>query len=875
MKRLFRSVAVIVVCLVPLESRAQQPQDFIGSQVELGAGASGASGAAALGAAAAAAAGASGSAPSLGAQALPGSSSFQPQSIGNTLNRLRTQQAVPASADAKRRVDEIEARQFNEQIDLLQGAAERNDFQNFVLRSTGRDLPIFGTALFRNTPATFAPVDNVPATPDYVLGPGDEVRIYAWGQLTVDLALIIDRNGMINVPRVGAIRLAGLRYDQLSQTVKAALDRNFRNFELSVTLGTLRSVQVYVVGQARRAGTYTVSAMSTLVNAVFAVGGPSAAGSMRSIQLKRSNKVVADFDLYDLLVSGDKSKDSQLLPGDIIQFTPVGPLVAVTGAVNTPAIYELKQNAPLFDVVRWSGGLATTAQGQKVTVERIEDRRSRRVDEFQLDMAGLSRQLKDGDLVTVHSLTPRFDNAITLRGNVAQPGRFPWKDGMRIKDLIPDRLALLSRDYWNSRNQLVGLDPDVAKILMQQGASGTNLSVEDLNQRRLPPELDRTFGDTIRRMQTEKEAARFLDPMQTSSTVQTIRSQAPARTASQEAQDPARLDAARREAQQLITQIRTSSAEVNWDYALVERIDTEDLTTKLQPFSLAKALQGDPQHNLLLRPGDVVSIFSKADLQVPTSRRIKYVRLEGEFNNAGVYQVEPGETLRQLISRVGGLSANAYLFGSVLTRESTRVEQQKSLDEALNRLEREIQRYNILRAQNVTAAEDAGTLKEQYDSQQRLISRLRLIRPTGRIVLELPEDASLKNIPDIALEDGDRFIIPAPPSMVSVMGSVYAESSFIYRPEKRVSDYLAQAGGLTKSADSSGVYVMRADGSVFSKQQHGGLFGSFESARLMPGDSIVVTDQFDRTTLLRGLRDFAQIFYQFGLGAAAIRVLRQ
>lgn len=872
MKRLFRYVAGVAVCFACIDLQAQQ-QDFVGSPLDPNAaGGSGAVGAAALGAAAAAA---SGSAPSLSGQGLPGGATLQPQTITNMLNRLRTQQAVPASADAKRRVDEIEARQFNEQIDLLQGATERNDFQNFVLKSTGRDLPVFGTSLFRNAPSTFAPLDNFPATPDYVLGPGDEVRIYAWGQVSVDLMLVIDRSGMINVPRVGAIRLAGLRYEQMPQAVKAAFDKNFRNFELHATLGNLRSVQVYVVGQARRAGTYTVSAMSTLVNAIFAAGGPSAAGSMRSIQLKRGNKVVTEFDLYDLLISGDKSKDVPLLPGDVIQFTPVGPLVAMSGAVNTPAIYELKQGAPLFDVVRWSGGLSTTAQGQKVTVERIEDRKSRRVDEFPLDMAGLSRPLKDGDLVTVHSVTPRFDNAITLRGNVAQPGRFPWKEGMRIKDLIPDRMALLSREYWVNRNQLVGLDPDVSKILTQQGATGTNLSVEDLNQRRMPAELDRTFADTIRRMQTEKEAARFLDPMQTSNTVQSIRSQAPARTLSQETQDPARLDAAKREAQQLITQIRTSSAEVNWDYALIERIDPDELTTKLQPFNLAKALQGDSQHNLLLRPGDIVSVFSKADLQVPTSRKIKYVRLEGELNNAGVYQVEPGETLRQLVARVGGLSANAYLFGSVLTRESTRVEQQKSLDEALNRLEREIQRYNILRAQNVTAAEDAGTLKEQYDSQQRLISRLRMIKPTGRIVLELPEDASLKNIPDIALEDGDRFIVPAPPSMVSVMGSVYAESSFIYRPEKRVSDYLAQAGGLTKSADSSSVYVMRADGSVFSKQQHGGLFGNFESARLMPGDSIVVTDQFDRTTLLRGLRDFAQIFYQFGLGAAAIKVLRQ
>jgi protein involved in polysaccharide export with SLBB domain len=736
------------------------------------------------------------------------------------------------------------------------------------MQSIGRDLQMFGANLFRTVPSTFAPVDNVPVTPDYVIGPGDEIQIRAWGQIDVDYNAAVDRDGTISVPKVGVINVAGIKANDLPAYLKTVFGRTFRNFQLTATLGKLRSIQIFVVGQARRPGTYTVSSLSTLVTAVFAAGGPSSKGSMRNIQLKRGNQVVAEFDLYDLLLSGDKSRDAKLLSGDVIYIPPVGPLVAVTGSVNVPAVYELRQSTVLFDLIRWAGGLATTAAGQKATVERIEDHKARKVEEFPLDMGGLSRSIRDGDLVTVYSLVPRFDNAVALRGDVAQPGRFPWREGMRVRDLIPDREALLSRDYWVKRNQTVGLDKNVTSILNQQAATGTRLTVEDLNQRRKPEgELDATIGDTIRRLQTESEAAKFLDPNQTSSAVQITRLQDA---------NKGTLEAAKSDAQRLINQIKPSQREVNWDYAVIERLNRNDLTTSLIPFNLGKAIiDGDPEQNLLLQPGDIVTVFSKEDIKVPISKQTQYVRLEGEFNSSGVHQIVPGETLRQLVARVGGLASNAYLFGAQFTRESTRVQQEKSLDDALNRLERDISRFNALRAQNVTSPEDAASLKQQAENQQALLTRLRQIRPIGRIVLELPEEAQIANLPDLPVEDGDRFLVPSQPSMVSVFGSVYTESSFIYRPEKRVADYLSQAGGPTKSADAGSIYVLRADGSVKSKQQTGFFTASLERSRLMPGDSIVVPEELDRTTITRALKDISQIFYQFGLGAAAVKVIRQ
>jgi polysaccharide biosynthesis/export protein len=269
---------------------------------------------------------------------------------------------------------------------------ERNEFQDFVAQSVGRDLPMFGYNLFQNAPSTFAPVDRVPVTPDYVVGPGDEINIRAWGQVDIDYRTVVDRDGTISIPKVGNINVAGIRFQELHGYLKTAIGRVFRNFDLNVSMGQLRSIQIFVVGHAARPGNYTVSSLSTLVNALFASGGPTTKGSMRRIQLKRGDKLVTEFDMYDLLLRGNKSKDVQLLPGDVVYIPPIGELAALSGSVNNPAIYELKGDANLGNLLELAGGLAATADGQKVTVERIVDRRSRQVADYRLDKDGWTRR---------------------------------------------------------------------------------------------------------------------------------------------------------------------------------------------------------------------------------------------------------------------------------------------------------------------------------------------------------------------------------------------------------------------------------------------------------------------------------------------------
>ena len=676
---------------------------------------------------------------------------------------------------------------------------EPSEFQRFVQQSTGRLLPRFGASLFEEASSSFVPLENVPVTLDYLVGPGDELRIRVWGAVEGDHRSTVDRNGNIDIPQIGTVAVAGVRMDRLEAHVRAAIAKSYRNFELSVTLGQLRSIQVFVVGQARRPGSYTVSSLSTLVSALFASGGPSATGSMRRVQLRRGDKVVTEFDVYDFLARGDKSRDARLLAGDVIFIPSEGPTVALAGSVRVPGIYELKADTPLSEVLALAGGLASTAAGQRAMVERIEGRQVRRVETFDLNGDGLKRTLRDGDVVSVQPISPRFANAVTLRGHVAMPMRHPFRPGMRVSDLIPEREALVVPDYYLRRNLITRAD------VLESGGGRTG-----------PRDSSQLLGDI---------------------------------------QDVSRV-------------------EVNWDYAVVERLDPSDLTTRLIPFNLSQAVMDrNPEQNLVLQAGDVVTIFSRAEFGVPAAKRTAMVVLESEFRTPGVYQAQPGETLRQLVVRAGGLSPSAYLYGAVFTRESTRQAQQKALDEAIARMEVDLQRSTATRAQNVLPG-DAAAMERETAAQLGTLQRLRQLRATGRIVFNLPEQPQLADIPDLPLENGDRLMVPQQPAIVSVLGSVYNAGTFLHRNGQRVGDYLRLAGGPLRTADDRAIYIQRADGSLASRRQSGWLSGGFENLTLMPGDSVVVPENFEYVSWTRTLRDWSQIFFQFGLGAAAIKVLK-
>lgn len=798
-------------------------------------------------------------------------------------------------------------------------------------------LPIFGANLFRNPPSTFAPANIVPVTPDYIVGPGDELTIQAWGQVTTNGRFPVDRAGDVFIPQVGTVHVAGLRFDQVQPTIKAQMEKIFRNFNLNVSMGQLRSIQVFLVGQARRPGTYTISSLSTLVNAIFVTGGPSPQGSLRHIQLKRNGKLVVDFDLYDLLVRGDKSNDVGVLSGDVIYIPPVGPQVAVAGNVKVPAIYELKsaESTTVGDVLDLAAGLTNVAAHDKIRLERVDEGHLRSTLDVPLDSQGRSTRVQDGDLLELVAVAGEFKDSVTLRGNVANPGRYAWRPGMRVKDLFPDKDALITRDYWLKRSQLgqpmmsyvptcLPLTPYGVPSLRYGIAVGEegdhpfwqNSTSQEYRALKGYPVINNSNGQAFAnnavplgmpglpslQQDQSNDTDGGLDCSQYSDVPLYVNnlnlpynlqynsqlgnpltgtagnngqlgnqanynqmSSASASLGMNSRNVPAEQFKPKND-------VKLSEPDIDWSYAVIERQSKENLTTSLLPFNLGKVvLQNDPSQNLELMPGDVVTIFSKADIRVPQAQQTRFVRLEGEFVSSGVYSVLPGETLRQLVRRAGGLSPDAYLYGSEFTRESTRRVQQQRLNEYVDQIALQANTVASANASRAINPQDAAASSAAQVQNQNIVASLRQMKATGRIVLGLsPDSRTIDQIPDLPLEDGDKFIVPRVPPTVSVDGAVYNQNSFIYDPHLRVGDYIRLAGGANRDADTKRAYVIRAGGGVLSKQYSSSLRGNgFNSLHVYPGDTIVIPLNLDKGKTMRLVVDIAQIVGQFGIAIAA------
>ncbi|HEY1256429.1 MAG TPA: SLBB domain-containing protein, partial [Terracidiphilus sp.] len=326
------------------------------------------------------------------------------------------------------------------------------------------------------------------------------------------------------------------------------------------------------------------------------------------------------------------------------------------------------------------------------------------------------------------------------------------------------------------------------------------------------------------------------------------------------------------------TEVHALAPEIDWRYAVIERLDPESLKSRLLPFDLGKlVLEHDASQDLELQPGDVVCIFSEADIRVPIAQQTKLVTLDGEFAHAGVYEVRPGETLHDLVERAGGLTPDAYLYGSEYTRESTRAMQQARMDEYVQSLSMRIQRSSLSQQSGpINSTQDNASAAAAQNSEQEMLASLRQVRATGRIVLRFaPESRGVESLPNVVMEDGDHFLVPSVPGVVNVVGAVYDQNSFLYAQGRRVGDYLRQAGGANREADRSHIFIIRADGEVVSRDNGGSIWrGEFINLHISPGDTIVVPEKTFKPSVMRGIVDWSQMFSQFALGAAALSVVK-
>jgi len=762
-------------------------------------------------------------------------------------------------------------------------ALKPNAFQTYLLQTTGQSLKVFGSEFFENSsgtqtnqPSPFVPVVNAPATPEYVLGAGDQLLVRAWGSININFQATVDRNGFIALPKVGAISLAGVKLAKAEGVIEQAISKYYKNFELNVTLGQTRTISVYVVGQARRAGSYALSSLSTLSSAVFASGGPNANGSMRRIQLKRANSIISEFDIYEFLANGQVDNDLKLLDGDVIVFPPLLGQVALMGSVNAPAVLELKSGKEsLIDLLKVQGGISLLADPSEVTIERIgsNSKEARPLEAVDLrDKANVPR-LANGDVIHFYPKRPEVASAVTLRGAVTQARKVPWRAGMKIHDIIPTKEYLVSTETIRRQSEVLFDANERERVQRNREQIPVDLLPERVKENSSDDSM--TLGQNGLKATTPLPS-QTMTSNSTSPSFEAWKKQQAARLI---AQQP-KIDET--PSKSLIERVGQMLENVNLDYAVIERINTKDLSIKVIPFNLGNAIE-DPSagDNLELLPGDVVTVFSIDDMQVPITKRQVFVRIEGEVNRPGVYQMKSSETLKDLMEKAGGVTRDAYLFGAGLFREDVKKTQAENLDKLLRRLESESSASLAQLSQSMGASTDANILQARLlaaqQAQKQAIERVRTLKPEGRIALGLEpnENGSVSQLPSIKLRNNDLFKVPSRPDFVYVYGSVNSESAIIYHSGWVAQDYL-NVVGISSGADREGLILIRSDGTALTANSFWG--DKTLSAKVYPGDTLVVPEKLDResvwSSVFRNTKDLTQIFYNIGLGAAAIKTLK-
>lgn len=721
-------------------------------------------------------------------------------------------------------------------------------------------LEPFGYALFAGEPTTFEPTTQTPIPADYLLGPGDSVQVLFYGKLNDTYELQINRDGTVDFPELGPVTLSGLRFAEAKQLINERVAQQMIGVRASITLGQLRSVQVFLLGEAYQPGAYTVSALSTITNALFLSGGLNDIASLRNIQLKRAGAVIATLDLYDLLLKGDTSDDERLQAGDVIFIPTRGEQVAISGEVLRPAIYELKEQATAQDLVQLAGGLKVTAYPKNARIERVDSRGARTVIDLDLQTKkGKGRVLKSGDHLHIGFIKDRKENVVSVLGHVHHPGDKSWAPGMRISDLVGgvERLrdqadldaALLVREK-PPVGQLEVLYVHLGAALQSSGASADLV----LNAR-----------DHLQIFSKHQSREAFLKPLldmlgqQASSgdLVKTVSINGEVRFPGQYPLTPYMTIA------ELILAAGGLEQAAYTQVAELSRLDLSDVNrARFETVALDLTVALGGAEVAALRPLDHISVR-----RIPEYREVATVSLSGEVQLPGAYQISRGETLRDVLTRAGGLTEYAFSEAAFFSREKLREKERDQVE----RLQADLQRTYTAEVIQSTASGRDGVSSGDVQAGAEALKQLDGLQAVGRLVIDLKRilDGSA---PDIALADGDLFTVPERRSEVTVVGEVYQPVSMSYTPGLSMGDYIDQSGGLKGQADKRAIYVIKASGEVILGQGKGFFPFGRHKVLIHPGDTIVVPLSTHES--IRGiplLVEASKVIYQLSLGAAAIR----
>jgi len=719
-------------------------------------------------------------------------------------------------------------------------------------------LKPFGYDLFAGTPTTFAPATDVPVPADYVVGPGDRLEVQLFGNTNKTYSLVVGRDGQINFPELGPIAVSGQTFSQVERALEKRVETQMIGVRASVTMGETRSIRVFVLGEAEVPGSYTVSGLSTITNALFVSGGVKEIGSLRNIQLKRNGQLVRELDLYDLLLRGDTSDDARLLPGDVIFIPAVQTVVSVTGEVRRPAIYELKDETTVAQVIELAGGLTAEADPALANVERINDHRQRVTLNVNLESpSDRSMRLATGDLLRVPPIRTALENSVLLQGHVYRPGLFQYREGMRLTDVLRslDELkphadthyVLIRRE--SPADKLISVhSADLARALTEPGsddnvplAARDRITVFDLSTNR-----DRIVQPLLDEVRMQSRLGRPNPVVGVGGRVN-VPGQYP-------------LEPGMRVSDLIRAGGRLEDAAFGGHAELARYtvIGGEGRHTELIEIDLAAVLRGDPTADVLLQAYDFLNVK-----ELPYWREQEEVEILGEVRFPGRYPVQRGETLRSVLMRAGGLTDLAFTEGAVFLRKDLQEREQQQIETLATRLQSDIA---VLALQ---ASQLDSNAMQALSVGQSLLGELRATEAVGRLVLDL--DAVIASAPnsttDLVLRDGDRLLIPKVSQEVTVLGEVLTNTSHLWQPDLNREDYIGLSGGTNQKADRGRIYVVRANGSVVAG---GSGWFSRSGTEIRPGDSIVVPLDAERMRPLPLWAAVTQIVYHLAIAAAAV-----
>lgn len=837
------------------------------------------------------------------------------QQMGFDISLLRQSKSM-SEDDKQGEIDfiqrDIDSKQISEELS-----------KQSIVGDASKALKPFGFDIFEARTEAISSSDNTPVPSNYIMGPGDSVKLELFGKESGQFELEVTNDGSVNLPGLGPLQVAGVSFQELKNLIREKFEQNKIGVTSYVSMGQLKTIQIFLVGEVYKPGPLVISSLSTITSALINSGGVSEIGSLRNIELKRNGKTIETFDFYDLIVKGDTSKDIRLEQGDVLFVPTAQNIVSIDGQIRRPAIYELTQNETAGDLLALAGGLLPDADSNSLQLVRSVIGGGLTITNIDANNKNsLSQGMANGDFLRAPRANLEFSNAIIVSGAINLP------------NIIADTADLKLSDTITKKTLLINTDVNYALILRKQRFDQTTTVIQFKPIDVLRSEYDfdlQAFDELVFFNRVASETNETSETSKTSKTGKAVKNnnenqagetlvKGNLKTAQEELKvveaeflqeyetDRFKTDTfTRKDTSELsrkellsvvISRLKSEASESNplqlievvgqvkypGVYPLPMDVSLEKVLNAAGGLTESAHLENAEISSLILEDG-VSNIQHKQisllrQLVLPESQQVKFrskdvlnvvripqwfenntIELKGEVVFPGIYQISERETLSSVIDRAGGLTANATIKAAVFAREELKLKEKRNIDKSIADLREKLANNNLSNSQFSRTID--------YESATQVLNDLTNVEPLGRMVIDLAAIVENNDAADIQLKNGDVLTIPNVTPAISIIGEVFVSTTYRFDNSLSINDYIDLAGGVREFGDASKLYIVKANGSVFVPESNFWFTDSKQRA-LEPGDTIVVPRDVTNYESIGLWQGITQIVYQTAVALAAI-----